>query len=256
MPGPTVGIVTGYVPIKGHPRSASEYGALGEIFTQIHGDFLIHPFYETVGEMWLMKHIVSLPYAVSHSVADNPQKNSLAYHCVNHQKFGWLLKAKMLHPSLKTLIWLDYGIGHVPGVTADVISEFITKVHHGDFAIPGCWPKEGLVINDYFPCWRFCGGLMVVPAARVYPFYKAVKNAAAASIRRTHNVAWEVNTLARAEPKLPGLRWYAADHNQTMFTNYGEKPCPNDASLPGSEAPSDAMSTRTSCTTPTGTSLE
>jgi hypothetical protein len=40
-------------------------------------------------------------------------------------------------------------------------------------------------------------------------------------INVTKNVTWEVNTLARAEQtgKLP-IRWYAADHNETMFTNY------------------------------------
>lgn len=227
-------LVTGYIPIQGHPRSAKEYGELGaDLFSKLDcvaGDFSIHPFYETVGETWLAKDIQSLPQPIAdgltHSTADNPAKNSLAYMCVIHQKFAWLLKAAIADPSPETFVWVDYGIGHVPGVTVGVVNAFMAAVDPNDFAIPGCWEREGLVISDFFPCWRFCGGLIVVPRDKVYKLYKTIKNNVQQHMFKTNNISWEVNTLARAEPNLPPIRWYKADHDQTMFTNYGAPPCP------------------------------
>ena len=220
---PQIALVTGYIPISGHPRSAQEYGALGEnMFGALRGDFYIHPFYETVGDTWLSKLIQTTSQDVSHSVADNSQKNSLAYHCVQHQKFAWLLKAHLLHPLTKTFVWMDYGVGHVPGITPDVVMDFMAAVKPDDFAIPGCSERDGLVINDYWPCWRFCGGVMVVPDNMVYKLYKGIHKTVREHIARTNNVTWEVNSLARAEPSLPPIRWYEADHNETMFTNYSK----------------------------------
>lgn len=224
-------LVTGYCPIQGHTRSAKEYGELGAgLFSKLDcvgGDFIIHPFYETVQETWLAKYIQSLPQRVadglSHSTADNPAKNSLAYHCVQHQKFAWLLKAALLHPISETFVWMDYGIAHVTGVTPEVVNAFMASVKSNDLAIPGCWERKGLLINDYFPCWRFCGGLMVVPQNKVHKLYKLLKREVTQHIANTNNVTWEVNSLAKAEPNLPPIRWYKADHNETMFANYTEK---------------------------------
>lgn len=224
-------LVTGYIPIQGHPRSAKEYGELGEnMFGGLAGDFTIHPYYEQVAETWLAKHIQALPAPIanslSHSTADNGDKNSLAYHCVQHQKFAWLLKALIHHPMADTFIWMDYGIGHVPGVTPGVVNDFMASVKASDFAVPGCWERKGVMITDFFPCWRFCGGLMVVPRDKVYKLYKGVKREVMQHIANTNNITWEVNSLAKAEPNLPPIRWYKADHNETLFTNYLEgAPC-------------------------------
>jgi hypothetical protein len=216
-------LVTGYVPISGHPRSAKEYGDLGmELFPKLDcvgGDFTIHPFYETVGETWLTKLIQASHRTVSHSSGDNPAKNSLAYHCVQYQKFGWLLKAALRHPAAETFVWMDYGIGHVPGVTPAVVNDFMAAVQPNDFAIPGCWESDGLLISDFFPCWRFCGGLLLVPRLKVFTLYKAVKKTIREHIEQHNNIPWEVNTLAKAEQAgRIKPRWYLADHNETMFT--------------------------------------
>lgn len=215
-------IVTGYVPIQGHPRTSSEYGELGEnLFGHVHGDFSIHPFYETLSECWLWKGLQSIKTPLTHSAGDNSAKNTLAYHCVQHQKFAWLLKAALLDPKPDTFVWMDYGIGHVPGVTPDVVNDFMAALRPGDFAIPGCWRKENAFNSDFFPCWRFCGGVMVVPRVKLHKLYKTVKRNVMEHVRRTRNVSWEVNTLARIEATLP-IRWYQADHNQTLFTGYAE----------------------------------
>lgn len=220
-------LVTGYIPIQGHPRSAKEYGELGEnLFSGLQGDFTVHPFYEQVQETWLWKYLQTLHSEPTHSTADNAGKNTIAYHCVQHQKFAWLLKAAILDPKPDTFVWMDYGIGHVPGVDVSVVNAFMATVKPNDFAIPGCWERKGLLINDYFPCWRFCGGLMVVPRNKLHKFYKIMKNEVTRHIAKSGNVTWEVNSLAHAEPNLPPIRWYKADHNETLFTNYAEgAPC-------------------------------
>ncbi len=215
-------VVTAYVPIRNHPRSAAEYGKFGEqMFQNLKGSFSVKSFYEQVPQTWLHKMINDhFGGKIDHSVGDNPQKNSLDYHCIQHQKFAWLLKAALVNPSASTFIWMDYGIGHIPGVTPDVVNEFMTNVRENDFAIPGCWSKENTIINDSWPCWRFCGSMMVVPRSHLLKLYKTIKNQVFQHLTRTRNVTWEVNSLARAEVLLPEIRWYQADHNETMFTNY------------------------------------
>lgn len=219
-------VVTGYVPIAGHPRSAAEYGELGEnLFGKITAAS-VHPFYESVPATWVFKILQDTPFSVQPSVADNPAKNTIAYHCVQHQKFGWLLKAALIHPLVQTLVWMDYGIGHVSGVTPEVVNEFLDNVAHDDLAIPGCWEREYAQENANYlwPNWRFCGGLMVVPAMRAAGLYKAIKMEVARHINATKNLTWEVNTLAQVEKVLP-IRWYKADHDASMFNAYGVGLC-------------------------------
>ncbi len=217
-------IITGYVPIIGHPRSAEEYGALGERFREL-PNILIHPFYSQYADCWLGRHLKTLKYSVTHSIGDNPQKNSEAYHVVQHQKFVWVASASIIDRVTDVFVWIDYGIFHVPGVTAKVILDFLDRVKEDDLAIPGCWQKSDparFPIEDQWPNWRFCGGVMVVPRSQAFPLFHAVRADVQKHLDVTHNLSWEVNTLARVEaayPSLP-LRWYQADHNETMFTGY------------------------------------
>ncbi len=217
-------VVTGYVPIPYHPRTAAEYGELGEkIFGPLAAAGVdIKRYMEPLSMTWLHKYVSRGKKPPTHSEGDNPQKNSLAYHCVQHQKFGWLLKAAIENPKIDQFVWIDYGIGHVPGVDEHVIWDFLTEVKKGDFAIPGCWTKDHCMLTDAFPCWRFCGGVIVVPRTLVHKLYKSIKGTALDHVDKFKNVTWEVNTMAEAEAegRLPKVRWYAADHDQTMFTNY------------------------------------
>jgi hypothetical protein len=219
-------VVTGYVPLKNHPRSAGEYGALGEkVFAPLAENGVnIRRYMERYQDTWLWKYVSRGKVSPSHSVHDNPAKNTLGYHCVQHQKFGWLLKAAIENPKIDTFVWIDYGIGHLPGVDSRVVWDFLLQVKPGDLAIPGCHDldPQNVAVSDFFPCWRFCGGVLVVPRERVHKLYKAVKGTALEHIDKTRNVEWEVNTLARAEiaGRLPKFRWYQADHNASMFTGY------------------------------------
>lgn len=229
MSKPKVCVVTGYIPIIGHPRTAQEYGRLGEMWKELKHD--VFPFYDRVENTWLNKIVAKVTARggrpVSWSKGDNEAKNTLEYHCVQHQKFEILTLAKGWQPNYDTYVWIDYGIAHVPGVRPDVIDEMLNRVRANDLAIPGCWTRldprvEKTIESDYYPCWRFCGGVMVVPSYMVDYLFKSVRSVTRLRLHAQRRVSWEVNTLAQLERSMPRfpLRWYAADHDATLFTGY------------------------------------
>ena len=210
-------LVTAYVPIPGHPRTAKEYGDLGERL----GGVPVRKacFYEQPGQMWLTKYVAKLPFKPAVSRGDNEAKNSLLYHAVNHQKTTWLVQAADKYPDADVLVWVDYGIFSQPGVNGQAIYEFMERVDDRAIYAPGCWDKP-LAVEAVVPCWRFCGSVLSVPRRLVDSLDFAVRVAARKHISATKNVEWEVNTWARVEAqgKLP-FHWYKADHNRSLFDN-------------------------------------
>src|ERR1700681_4809381 len=90
-----IALVTGYIEIPNHPRGAHDYRALGAQLLGSLGDVEALVFdsdQQKVQDTWLAQYARGIPN-VSHSVSDNPEKNTLAYHCVQHQKFEWLRTA-------------------------------------------------------------------------------------------------------------------------------------------------------------------
>jgi len=214
-------VVTGYVELPNHPRPKREYEQLvRKLFNIEHSVLLYKPELE---ECWLHQYLCNSEQSCTHSVSDNPAKNTLGYHIVQAQKTQWIEKAWVEYPKTDVFVWIDAGIFHVPGVTAKIIDDFLARAE-GERAvtIPGCWPKGTYTYDDNHPCWRFCGGVMVVPKKYVVQFNDAMQNEYVRWIEETGNVSWEVNTLARLEERNPEfpLWWYAADHDQTLFTNY------------------------------------
>jgi hypothetical protein len=214
-------VVTGYIPLPMAPRPPEVYGALGEKLKELKPK--VHPFYNVVRETWLYKMVDSMPIIPAVATADNPLKNTFLYHCIQFQKFQWLYEASKLHPWAKTLVWVDYGLAHVPGWSSAGMNSMLERVRRNDFAIPGCWarPAWNGQIDDMNPCWRFCGGLLVVPANKAQKLKNLVQALELIRIGKTGLVSFEVNALARIEQtgKLP-LRWYQADHNNQMWDNY------------------------------------
>lgn len=226
-----VKLITGYSPIPNHPRTADEYGKLGDNFRKI-TKVPIKAFYTQPNSLWMNKLVWEAPFEPTISAGDNPKKNTLGYHAVNHQKTEWLLRGMLEDPGFDAYVWVDYGICHLPGVTAELIEDFALRIGKNDFAIPGCWGKPGHmddVVDDY-PSWRFCGSVLVVPREHVLAFDAAVKLSTTRHLQRYRRVSWEVNTWARVENRHPALpiRWYKADHDHTLFSNYE---APNDAAV-------------------------
>ena len=214
-------LVTAYVPIPGHPRSAQEYGALGEKL----GGVPVRKkcFYNTPNQLWLTKYVAKLPFKPSISRGDNPAKNTLLYHAVNHQKSTWLVEAAKAYPDADWLCWVDYGVFHQEGINNQVIYEMFEKLEktpNDKIYAPGCWDKP-LAVEASYPCWRFCGSVIAVPRKLVDAFDYGCRVAARKHISSTKNIEFEVNTYARVEHtgKLP-FHIYRADHNATLFTEF------------------------------------
>lgn len=211
-------LVTGYVPIPDHPRTAAKYGMLGEKLGGV--PVPKKAYYDQVQNLWLYKYVKSLGFVPAISQHDNPAKNTLAYHCVNHEKTAWLAQAAAEDDKHDIFVWVDYGIFNLPGVTNQVIYEFMESLDDKAIYAPGCWNPN--VVEASFPCWRFCGSVLAVPRKYVTQLDHAVREEARVHIRSTKNVEWEVNTWARVENrrkhKLP-WHWYKADHNGSMFTH-------------------------------------
>jgi hypothetical protein len=211
-------LVTAYVPIPNHPRTAAEYGALGEQLSGV--PVRKKCFYNQIDECWLWKYIGSMPFNPRPMVGDNPQKNTVNYHIVQHEKTSWLKRAAAEDPEADVLVWVDYGVFRLPGVNNQVIYEFMEKLDDKAIYIPGCWPKPDAV-EAVTPCWRFCGTVIAIPRRMVDAFDYACRVAARKHISSTKTVEWEVNTWARVErmgiAKVP-IHWYKADHDVSLFT--------------------------------------
>jgi hypothetical protein len=218
-------VVTGYARLENHTRTPETYEKLGYQLSDALGD---HPmevfFHRDLRDLWLTRFIEGLPPQqppLTWSKGDNPAKNSLEYHCIQHQKIAWLAKACDMHPSVDTFVWIDFGIMSQPGITAEVIRDFLARLRKNDFAFPGCWPRAD-EYDEQFPCWRFCGSLLIVPRGEMRRLTDCFLSMTRLYIRMMKNVTWEVNTLARIEPYLDksNFRHYQADHNATQFTHY------------------------------------
>lgn len=221
-----VRVVTGFIPIPNHPRAAEEYKVLGGKLLEELKDYDVVAVDQgpTVAGTWLAQQLQNVGN-VTHSVSDNPDKNTLAYHCVQHEKFAWLRGLVEMENAngmekAANYVWIDYGILHVPGVTGEVLRRYLDRADSVGAAvtIPGCWPRRADIPHDH-PCWRFCGGLFNCPRPLVKPFTTGVLAMALRQIHQTRNVEWEVNSMARFElTEMVPMAWYQADHNETMFT--------------------------------------
>jgi hypothetical protein len=213
-------VVTALVPIPDHPRSFKEYKRLGQQLLAC--DIPVMMIDGDLDMCWLARYLRWRGRDCYHSLGDNPQKNTLAYHVVQAQKTDWLHEASLFMPQTTVFVWIDYGIFHVLGVTRQVIESFVWRARNERvIAIPGCWDKQ-VAHDDAYPNWRFCGGVMVVPREYIVPLDHAVKREYLRRLADYNQVTWEVNVLASVEqchPELP-IWWFKADHNASLFTNY------------------------------------
>ncbi|HEX6827081.1 MAG TPA: hypothetical protein VF077_12260 [Nitrospiraceae bacterium] len=215
-----ISAVTAYVPLPGHPRNEETYRELGRQLMDTEIPLILME--GQLEQCWMHQYLQHRNKRYTHSVADNPRKNSISYLIVQAQKSEWLVAAAEHRPDVEVFVWIDFGIFSVPGVNGHIIQEFLLRaMHEQAIAIPGCWDKN-YQYDDSQPCWRFCGGVMVVPRQYVMQFDYAMKREYVRWLEQTNNLSWEVNTLARVEkldPELP-LWWFKADHDATMFTSY------------------------------------
>lgn len=206
-------LVTGYVPIPDHPRTRKDYDKLFFELSEVRVPRVVYE--NSVESCWLYG---PSKKAIKHSVCDNPRKNTRAYHIVQHQKTAWLAEASVTSRA-DVLVWVDYGIFSQSGHSRESIESFFERLQKGDLALPGCWGRGPVLLDR--PCWRFCGSVLVCPRDLAMDLHCGVMKKVQETIDETGVLEWEVNTWARLEleDRLP-IRWYAADHNASMFDNY------------------------------------
>jgi hypothetical protein len=218
-----IAVVTGFVPIPEHPRPEAEYRKLGErlLNTAVpHGMALCMAMEMKLTDCWLYQYLHWRGTEFTHSVSDNPKKNTPAYHVVQAQKSEFLLEAARSNTIPEVFVWIDFGIFHLRGMTDQILIDFLQRAQHEQaITIPGCWSLPYKYDDDH-PCWRFCGGVMVVPRKYVIEFDTMWKAEYLRWIKKTNTLSWEVNTLARMERQGFPIFWYAADHDASMFTRY------------------------------------
>jgi hypothetical protein len=170
---------------------------------------------------WLYQYLRGAKMVPTHAVADNPKKNTLAYHVVQHEKVDMMAIAAQEDRKTEVFAWIDFGIFSIPGMTTDVIENFVERAaNEKAISIPGCWPRSETISNDDV-CWRFCGGTLVCHRDYLFDLDIYIKEEVVNFLKRYGHVTFEVNTWARVEQNdLLPIAWYPADHNAGMFTGY------------------------------------
>src|SRR6266480_4157224 len=185
-----IAVVTGFVPIPDHPRPEAEYRKLGQrlLNAQVpHDDAILMSMEMKLTDCWLYQFLEWRGSDFTHSVSDNPKKNSPAYHITQSQKCEFLVEAARSHPVADVFVWIDFGIFHLKGMNDQVLIDFLRRAkNEQSIALPGCWSKN-YVYNDAHPCWRFCGGVWIVPRRYVIEFDLAVKTEYLRWINLTNN---------------------------------------------------------------------
>lgn len=200
--------MTGYVRLDSTHRSHEKYLELGQRLIGL--GLPTVAYHQPLDACWLARHHEAMGVAVE---ADG--KDSLAYHCVQHEKTAWLARAaRQNRPS--TLIWIDYGILHVPGVTEQLVHELWHYVDANPptrVTIPSIWPADA-PIDDQHPCWICAGGILVMPSFAAQWWHSKCMAVA------THSrPTWEVNTWAKVSRQWPQhVTLYKADHDATLLT--------------------------------------
>jgi hypothetical protein len=198
----SVCVVTGYVPLPCEHRSRERYNELGAKLLECCNRSIV--FRQELGDCWLSKKIGNVELG---------GKDSTAYHCVQHEKFSWLERASTVTDST-TLIWIDYGVFHMPGVTKEIVCDFIRRVEESE---PDVIVSPSGSAGDPFgsnPTWLFLGAVFVVPSRLTGWLSEKCRE-------HLDPLSWEVNTLARVQQKYPeSFRFCSADHNHSIFDNY------------------------------------
>jgi hypothetical protein len=235
-------IVTGYVPLPGHPKS-ERYLELGQrlldtglpirayLGSEVLHQLDIKPTVDAspfdLADCWLWKHIKEMNPNVPPT--DNPTKDTASFHMLQLQKARWAAYSVLGGAPLA--IWVDFGILHVPGITEDIIKQFYDRVclalYRGSLALdvinmPSIWGlySDSIVDHDR-PNWYCAGGLFTLPRNLGRWFSKEVERRTLKHLCATNCLTWEVNIwaeLMRDNPEL--FAGWRCDHNETMFTGF------------------------------------
>ena len=209
-------LVTGYLRLDLPNRSHAEYDRLGARLLEAADGVDQITFGGTVNACW--------HWAVSDGAllpAGNPEKDTRAFHATQHEKTAWVAAAAD-RTDADILVWMDYGILHVPGVTEALVAAFLARAAHraprDRVGMASIW--EGpppLTPVPHRVAWHCAGGVFTVPRHLALPWHQAVVDAAV-RMRRRGWVTWEVNDWADAWRERPDLvQAWRCDHDATLL---------------------------------------
>lgn len=212
-------LVTGYIDLGLEYRTHGEYVRLGEqlVAAATAGGHEVQTFGGCVEDCWHW----SLSEGAEMPIG-NPLKDTRAFHAVQHQKTSWVAKAA-LTTDAETLCWIDFGLLHVAGITADMISPFLDRVAcqapRDKVGMASIWGEPQSIPGWQTPEWWCAGGVFTVPRSLAFSWHDAVVDRAVAA-RADGHITWEVNTWAAA-----WSRWsrvvqpWLCDHDKTLLDN-------------------------------------
>jgi hypothetical protein len=228
-----VALVTGYVRLN-QPRSHSLYLELGRRLLGLGLPAVC--FYDgPASDLGAPSGVTVLPASLdrcwlysatrgAQSPLPESPKDGVDYMVVQHQKTAWLKAAAEL-TGAAFVVWVDFGIMHLPGfVDHDIVPFFerVPKAATDRVTMPGIWPiSPQTAIDNSRVAWHVAGSVAICPGDLAGWFHAASDREARRHIEQTNQTTWEVNTWAAVARDFPErFRLYAADHDSRLFTGF------------------------------------
>lgn len=155
----------------------------------------------------------------------NKEKDSQAFLSLMNAKPELLLLASKLVQA-DAYVWFDLGILKISKIHKRFVERMerfseSVALHPNKILFPACYGRDRIPFGNMFvaPIWRFCGGILIVPAALVSRFNE-LHVAELAKCKAANKFTWEVNLFAACEQEQPDLfLGYTADHNDTIVNS-------------------------------------
>ncbi len=161
----------------------------------------------------------------------NPTKDTLDYMAIQNLKPELLVAAlKNLRISTPYMAYIDAGITKIFREPSTLKSLETLQFHNIPLVLlPGCHPMPPVAQPAHTLSsrinWTFCGGFFVVPTQKAQALYEFHKDALQMFLNNGE-IAWEVNVWTSYLPSLAAyVRWFSADHNDTMLTAIPAENC-------------------------------
>lgn len=141
---------------------------------------------------------------------------------VQNQKNRWLVTASQEDAEADIFVWIDYGILKQKPMEPEDITNFIRRLEKADIkwvTAPGICTWRRRPDRGEF-CDRFCGSVVVVPRADVFPYHMAMATRTMQDVTKHRSVEWEVNYMADLEMDGFPIRQYQCWWDRSQLENF------------------------------------
>jgi glycosyltransferase involved in cell wall biosynthesis len=152
----------------------------------------------------------------------NKEKDSKEFLSLMNAKPELLMLASKLVQA-DAYVWFDLGILKVSKFHERFVERMgrfpeSVALYPNKILFPSCYGRDKVNFGNMytFPIWRFCGGILIIPAPLVDEFYE-LHTQQLEKCKSMNALTWEVNLFAGCEVEKPDLfHGYFADHNDSM----------------------------------------